>query len=213
MTDDYLHFFKSDNTVILTERLRIRRMSRRDRSDMYEYARLPEVSEYLLWRPHASEDSTKRYLDYVTSLYRSGDFFDFAIEYRQNGKMIGTCGFAAIDKNNDCAEVGYVLSPEYWGKGIATEALTAMLRFGFCDLGVNRIEARYMTENTASRRVMEKCGMIYEGTYRKKLLVKGQFRDTGVCALLSEDYFAVNEKKSALAATGGRFLGIISVKR
>lgn len=208
MRSDYLKFYKTDNTVMETPRLRLRRMSRRDVRDMYEYASIPDVSKYLLWRAHQSQEHTKRYIDYVVSLYRSGEFFDFAVEYRENGKMIGTCGFAAIDEKNDCAEVGYVLSPDYWGKGIASEALNAMLRFGFCDLEINRIEARYMTENTASRRVMEKCGMTFEGIFRKKLLVKEIYRDIGICSILAEDYFSKNERASALTHTNGRFLGV-----
>lgn len=213
MKIDYLHFFKSDNTVIETPRLRLRRMARRDKSDMYEYASRDIVTRYLLWRTHPDIEHTKRYLDYITTLYKSGEFFDFAIEYRENSKMIGTCGFAAIDEANNSAEVGYVLSPDYWGKGIATEALTAILRFAFCDIGLNRVEARYMTENIASRRVMEKCGMTFEGVYRKKLFVKGAYRDIGVCSILAEEYFKNNKEGTALAKISGNFLGIRRIIR
>lgn len=207
MRKDYLNYFKN-NTVIETPRLILRRMSVRDRNDMYEYASRDEVTKYLLWRTHKTPEHTKRYLEYVVSLYRSGQFFDFAIEYRKNSKMIGTCGFASIDENNRCAEVGYVISPDYKGKGIASEALDAMLRFGFCDIGLNRIEARYMTENIASRRVMEKCGMTFEGIYKQKLFVKEEYKDIGVCALLASDYFKANELKSAVTRLCGNFLGI-----
>lgn len=209
MRNDYQNFFKTDNSVIETPRLRLRRMSVRDKSDMFLYASRDEVTKYLLWRTHKDEESTKRYLSYVVSLYRTGEFFDFAIEYRENGKMIGTCGFAAVDFQNDCAEIGYVISPDYWGKGIASEAVSAIMQFAFCDLDINRIEARYMTENAASRRVMEKCGMTFEGVFRKKLFVKGEYRDIGVCSMLAEEYFAKNEKKSALTRIRGHFLGLV----
>ena len=213
MRSDYLEFFKSDNTVIETPRLRLRKMSRRDKNDMYEYASRDSVTKYLLWRTHPDIEHTKRYLDYITTLYKSGDFFDFAVEYRENSKMIGTCGFASIDAANNSAEVGYVLSPDYWGQGIATEALTALLRFAFCDMKLNRVEARYMTENIASRRVMEKCGMTFEGVMRKKLLVKGSYRDIGVCSILSEEYFANNREGTALSKISGNFLGIRWIKK
>lgn len=207
MIDNYARFFKTDNTIIETERLRLRRLGRRDKKDMYDYARRKEVSRYLLWSPHQDEDYTKRLIDRLLYLYKSGEYFDFAVEYRENGKMIGTCGFASVDEKNNCAEVGYVLSPDYWGKGIATEAVNAVLRFGFCDLELGRIEARYMVENTASRRVMEKCGMTFEGIYRKKLLVKGIYRDIGVCSILAEEYFENNKNESALCPKRQSFLG------
>ena len=210
MINDYIKFFKNDIVLIETPRLRLRRMSVKDRDDMFEYARREDVTRYLLWKPHKTSDHTKRYLAYVTGLYKSGNFYDFAVEYRENSKMIGTCGFASIDSANDCAEVGYVLSPDYWGKGIASEALGALLRFGFCDLRLNRIEARYMVENAASRRVMEKCAMTYEGTFRQKLLVKGEYRDIGVCSLLSSDYFLQNSHESALSQRRTRFLGFFT---
>ena len=103
--------------------------------------------------------------------------------------MIGTVGFTSCDEKNLCLEVGYVLNPEYWGRGIATEALEALLNFAFCELGANRVEAKYMIGNENSRRVMEKCKMKYEGTLRQKLLVKGSLRDVGICSLLRDEYF------------------------
>ncbi len=212
MITNYTCFFKTDNTVIETDRLRLRRICRYDRDDMYDYARREEVSRYLLWSAHPDKDYTKKLIDHLLCLYRSGEFFDFAVEYRENGKMIGTCGFASVDEKNNCAEVGYVLSPDYWGRGIASEALGAFLRFGFCDLELSRMEARYMIENTASRKVMEKCGMTFEGIHRKKLLVKGGYRDIGVCSILAEEYFDKNEKKSALSKLPKRFLDL-KVKR
>ena len=208
MINDYLKFFKYSNTLLETPRLILRPMRVSDREDMYDYASRDEVTESLLWRTHASRDHTQRYLSYVTSLYRSGEFFDFAIEYRENGKMIGTCGFAAIDEKNDSVEVGYVISPDYRGMGVAPEALGAVLRLAFCDMSVNRVEARYMSENSASRRVMEKCGMTFEGINRQKLLVKGRYRDIGVCSILASEYFEKNEKISALSGRRTKWLGV-----
>ncbi|MBQ3178700.1 MAG: GNAT family N-acetyltransferase, partial [Clostridia bacterium] len=86
-------------------------------------------------------------------------------------------------------EIGYVLNPSYWGMGIAPEAVSAVLRFGFTELHLHRIEARYMTGNTASRRVMEKVGMTYEGTARESMFVKGDFVSVGTCAILRSEYF------------------------
>jgi ribosomal-protein-alanine N-acetyltransferase len=65
--------------------------------------------------------------------------------------MVGTCGFTSFNCSSDSAEVGYVLNPEYWGKGIATEALTKVLEFGFDQLKLHRIEAKFIKENERSR--------------------------------------------------------------
>lgn len=173
---------------IETERLVLRCMKVSDAADMYEYACLDKVTEYLLWAPHDSIDFTKNYLKQVETAYKRGDFYDFGVVLKSNGKFIGTCGFANLDNANFKGEVGYVLNPEYWGKSIACEALEAVLRLGFDRMGLNRIEARYMIGNERSRRVMEKCGMSFEGVARQSMFVKNNFCDIGVCAILSKDY-------------------------
>lgn len=171
-------------------RLLLRRLSREDAADFYEYARLPSVTEYLLWYPHSGMEHTRRYLALIEREYRMGMFYDWAVVLRESGKMIGTCGFAAIDSPNACGEVGYVLNPDFWGQGYAPEAVRAVMAFGFGTLSLHRIEARYILGNDRSRRVMEKCGMRFEGVRRSSLLVKGEYRDIGVCAILSSEFYA-----------------------
>ena len=155
---------------------------------MFEYAKSSEVTEYLLWSPHSSRLITKKYLRSVQSLYRKGDMNDWAIVYKDNNKMIGTCGFANLDYNNRKGEVGYGLNKQYWGKGIAAEALQAVLRYGFSELKLERIEARYMEGNINSSRVMEKCGMKYEGMNRSSMFVKGEFKNIGTYSILKDEF-------------------------
>lgn len=183
------YFFK--NTVLETERLILRKIAPRDAEDMYEYASRPETSRYLLWSPHTSLSATRNVIEAMRSDYAAERFFDFAIIFKENSKMIGTVGFTSYDEKNKCAEAGYVINPDYWYKGIAAEALSAILNFAFCELGLNRVEARFMIENVNSKRVMEKCEMMYEGCFRSKLFVKGRFRDIGVCSILASEYFTV----------------------
>ena len=173
--------------TIVGDRIILRKMSIKDLDDVYEYARDSRVSEHLLWSPHPSKDFTKRYLQYIEKKYRKCEFFDWAVEL--HGKMIGTCGFTSLSVDNQSGEVGFVLNSKYWGKGIAREAASLVIKYGFETLGLNRIESRYMLENTQSRRVMEKCGMRYEGTLRKSILSKGKYRDIGVFSILKEEYF------------------------
>lgn len=173
---------------LTTERLTLRKMLVADTSDMYEYASRQDVTEYLTWYPHPDRDYTREYLQYLGTRYATGMFYDWAVIYEPDCKMIGTCGFTAFHCPSDSAEVGYVLNPEYWGKGIATEALERVLRFGFEELGLHRIEARFMEGNDRSRHVMEKVGMTYEGCMRESLLVKGAYVSVGVCAILASEW-------------------------
>ena len=182
----YRHFSKMP--TLTTERLRLRPMRERDAEDMYRYACRGDVTAFLLWSPHPSKEYTREYLRYVEERCSLGDFYDFAVEEKESGHMIGTCGFTSLDPTHDAGEIGYVLNPEYQGKGYATEAAREMLRFGFSVLGLHRIEARFMKGNEASRHVMEKLGMRFEGYRRDGIFVKGSYRTIGVCAVLADEF-------------------------
>jgi len=186
--EEILRTFR-DPPVLQTKRLVLRRMLKSDYKDMYEYACQPQVTRYLLWDPHDSEAYTYKYLQYIQSRYRSGEFYDWAIVCRENNKMIGTCGFTRFISEHNGAEIGYVVSPAYWGMGLAPEAASAILRFGFTELRLNRIEAKFMVGNERSRRVMEKIGMTYEGTLRQSMHVRGDYVSVGICSILRSEYF------------------------
>ena len=171
-----------------TERLRLRALRVSDAADMYDYARRPEVTKYLLWSPHPDPMHTKRYLEYLAGRYRLGMFYDWALIHKADGRMIGTCGFVRFDLPHNSAEVGYVLNPDYHGQGLMPEALRRVLAFGFSELGLHRIEARYMVGNAPSRHVMDKLGMTFEGIKRQSMLVKGLYRDIGTFAILANEF-------------------------
>ena len=173
---------------IETDRLILRAMTKRDADDMFEYACDPNVTRYLMWSPHEDRDQTKRYLKRIEASYKKGEFYDWGVELRSERKFIGTCGITSLDLPNNTAEVGYVINPRYWNMGIATEAVGTVIGFLFDKLGFNRVEARYMTGNDASRRVMEKCGMTFEGVRRSSLFVRDGYVDVGVCAITAQDY-------------------------
>ena len=180
-----------DPPVLETPRLYLRRMLKRDSADMFEYARRSEVTEYLLWDVHPNEAYSHKYLSYLQSRYRAGDFYDWAVIWRDSDKMIGTCGFTRFHTDANSAEIGYVLNPLYWGLGIAPEAVRAVMRFGFRELHLHRIDARYMVGNNRSRRVMEKVGMTFEGISRESMFVKGKYVSVGTCAILRGEYLSL----------------------
>lgn len=188
MTEKELGKIFANIPSIKTDRLILRKLAVSDCFDMYDYAKLKDVTEFLTWSPHPDLEYTKSYLKSLNHHYKAGSFYDWAIVLADEEKMIGTCGFTRFHLVNNSAEIGYVINPQYRGRGIAVEAAEAVLEYGFNTLGLNRIEARYMKGNTASRRVMEKLGMTFEGINRGAILVKGSYRDVGVCSVLKEEF-------------------------
>ena len=175
--------------VLNTERLILRKILISDFEDMYEYSSNSEVTKYLLWSCHSSPEYTKQYIEYLQGRYKIGDFFDWAITLKDTRKMIGTCGFTRFDYTNNSAEIGYVLNPSFWGCGYCTEAVRRIIKFGFEDLNLNRIEAKFIKENAMSRRVMERSGMIFEGTMKSAIYNKNKYWDVGVCGIIKSRYF------------------------
>ena len=189
MKKEIIYRIFSDMPTLETERFLLRKLSLDDTDDMFEYSKQQEVTKYLTWSPHPNKTYTFEYLSYLQNRYKTGDFFDWAVICKESGKMIGTCGFTRFFFADNGAEIGYVINPDYNGKGVATEVVGRIIRFGFENLSLERIEGKYMIENTASRRVMEKNGMVFEGIRRKGMLIKGIYRNIGTCAILREDFF------------------------
>lgn len=185
MTKEDLRIFLKPPTLT-TERLTLRKITPNDLLDVFEYAKDPRVSRYLLWYPHLSLGDTRAYLAAVDGLYRKGKFYDWGIEI--NNKMIGTAGFSSFDIENNSAYIGYVLSHDYWKLGIASEAAKAVIKFGFERLGLRRIAAKCIIENEASIAVMKKCKMLFEGVARDALLVKGNYRSIVTYSLTFNEY-------------------------
>lgn len=176
--------------VLKTKRLVLRKISLNDYRDMYEYAKQACVTKYLLWNEHESEEHTYDYIRSVISAYKKGDFFDWAVTLADSGKMIGTCGFTSFDFEHGRVEVGYVLNPEYWNMGIGTEAVGAVIEFAFNEFDANRVEAHFIEGNKASLRVMEKCGMTFEGIHRQYMLVKGEYKNIGFAAITRDQFIS-----------------------
>ena len=167
----------------------LRALTPEDAGAIFAYASNPEVSRYVLWEPHRSLEDAQAFLELTTSRYESGDAPDWGMIYKGDGRLVGTCGFVEWEREHARAEVGYVLARAYWGRGLATEALGAMISFGFGRrMDLNRIEARCIAENIASARVMQKAGMRHEGTMRQREFIKGAYRDMKLYAILKGEY-------------------------
>ena len=188
MKRETIHLIFSNIPTLDTERFILRKMLLDDTDDMFEYSKNKEVTKFLSWSPHPDKQYTFEYLSYIQDRYKTGDLYDWAIICKETNKMIGTCGFTCFDFPNNSAEIGYVINPVYHGKGIATEVSQRVIRFGFENLSLERLECKFMIENAASKRVMEKNGMTFEGIRRHGMLVKGEYRDIGVCSILREEF-------------------------
>jgi ribosomal-protein-alanine N-acetyltransferase len=176
-----------DLPTLETERLILRKMTPADAEVVFAYASDPEVTRYVIWDTHRTIEDSESFLRSTVERYENAEA-DWGIVRKENGRFIGECGIVEWDLDHARAEMGYVLSREYWGQGLMPEAVRAMISFGFERMGLNRIEARCMTENVASARVMEKAGMTYEGTLRKREVIKGAYRDIKLYAILRSEY-------------------------
>lgn len=147
---------------IETKRLILRPFLESDVGCMYkDWASDPDVTEYLTWDTHSSVEDTKLVIDIWVRGYKNAQTYNWAMELKETKEVIGSIGF--IDLNNDLceAEAGYCMSKEYWGRGIMTEALCAVIGFAFTEVGFAYIYAVHDVRNPVSGSVMKKCGMRY----------------------------------------------------
>lgn len=171
-----------------TQRLVLRKITLEDAKDMYTYASNPEVSKYVTWDTHRTIEDTKEFIRFVMKQYENKGISPWGIEYKENGKLIGTIDYVGWQTKHNSAEIGYVLSQEYWGQGITTEAARELIHFGFTHMDLIRIQARCFIKNIGSSRVMEKAGMSYEGVMRKGMKVRGNHEDLKIYSILKEDF-------------------------
>ena len=174
--------------VLEVDRLILRKMTPDDAEAVFAYASDPQVTRYVTWDTHRTIRDSKAFLKHNIRKYEREGEPDWGIVYKGDHRFVGTCGFANWEADHARAEVGFVISKEYWGRGLALEALQAMISFGFERMGLNRIEARCIAENTASARVIEKAGMVYEGTLRQREFIKGTYQDMTLYAILKSEY-------------------------
>lgn len=177
-----------------TPRLRLRKLTMQDAQDIYHYSRDTEVARHVLWDAHRSIGESRAYLRFMLRKYRFKEPASWGIEYLPTHEIIGTIGFMWIQTDNAAAEVGYSLSRDYWNQGIMTEALKAVIEYGFSYLNLNRIEAQHETSNPASGAVMRKCHMVKEGTLKSRLMNKGRYVDVDLYAILKEDFVNLRRK-------------------
>lgn len=160
---------------IETERLILRDASVDDAEDMFEYAKLEEVTKYLSWKPHISVKDSEKILDMLSKEAKEKDSYTLkAIVLKENDKMIGTIDARIFGEGLKDAEFGYCLNPKYWNKGYMSEALKAFIQALHKERGVENVFGSFERENIASKRVMQKNEMYYYETVRRVFKNKGE---------------------------------------
>lgn len=151
-----------------TERLVLRRFVSGDADAMYQnWASDDAVTKYLTWPTHPDPEVSKLVIEDWIRSYSDEKYYQWAIVFKENGdEPVGS--IAAVHMNEDISmvHIGYCIGRAWWHKGITSEAMRAVMDFFFDKTGVNRIESRHDPRNPNSGKVMEKCGMKYEGTLR-----------------------------------------------
>lgn len=163
---------------IETDRLILRRFVIEDADAMYKnWASDSEVTKFLTWPPHPSVDVSRGIIEDWLKEYSDEKYYNWAIVLKANGdEPIG--GISVVHMNEDISmvHIGYCLGRAWWRRGIMSEALKAVMDFMFDTVEVNRVESRHDPRNPNSGKVMQKCGMKYEGTLRS-----ADWNNQGIC--------------------------------
>ena len=148
------------------------------------------VTKYLTWAAHKDMEASKGYITYLLGRYGQPDVYEWCIELKEIGQPVGSISVVSADDSVSKFHIGYCIGQPWWQKGITSEAFSAVIRFLMEEVGANRVEARHDPRNENSGKVMQKCGLSYEGTHKKS-----DRNNQGVCdavwyAILREEYFA-----------------------
>lgn len=175
---------------LVSKRLVLRRFQPEDEKAIFKnWASNEQVSRYLTNPPVAQIEELQERLKEWISGYTRNDYYHWIIIERDSGNPIGSIGLMHLHLRDRSAEVGYCIGETWWNKGYATEAFREIIRFGFERIDLHRIMGRHHCENLASGRVMQKCGMQYEGTFRKAHRNHtGEFADYRYYSILAEEF-------------------------
>ena len=170
---------------IKTERLLLRRLKKDDVNEIFSLRSNEEVMKYIDKERAASLKDAEIFINFINGSADSNTGITWALELKQNpGKMIGSIGFWRLIKEHFRAEIGYMLHPDFWRKGIMKEALVAVIDFGFNEIKLHSIEAQINPGNTASARILESFGFVKEAHFKENYFFEGTFSDTIVYSKL-----------------------------
>lgn len=177
---------------LMSARLTLRPYTESDLDALYDIQSRPEVTRYLLFgvRDRGQVRESLRERARATTLENEGDNLTLAVVLPETGDVIGDVVLFWTSREHRQGEIGYIFHPDHGGKGYATEAAEVMLRLGFEELGLHRVVGRLNGRNTASARVLERLGMRREAHFTHSRIVKGEWVDEVVYAMLEDEWRA-----------------------
>ncbi|WP_152365325.1 GNAT family N-acetyltransferase [Microlunatus speluncae] len=177
--------------TLTSDRLVLRELSPDDAADLFVWRSDPVVQKYNS-EPMRAVAEAAALIEELRQEYASRTGIPWAVTLRDEGRAVGLFGFAGWERGHRRADIGYDLRRDYWGRGIATEALDAMLRFGFGAMGLNRVEAQTIADNHESVRLLGRLGFQRDGLRRSYSWEDdGTFHDGAIYGLLRDEHRVV----------------------
>ena len=163
-----------------------------DAEAIFSYASRQDVARHVTWDAHPDIATTREVLRGWIANAHTEPRTDYelaavAVDEPLPGWMIAAGRISVTSARHQTGDIGYVVHPELWGKGIGSEIATLLIRFGFDALGLHRIAATAHPDNPGSQRVLERAGMRYEGRIRHHMLTSDGWRDSLSYAILATD--------------------------
>lgn len=173
--------------ILTTQRLVLRQLVPADGEALFVIKSDFEVTKHYGQEPHQSVRDTLAWIEVLRTSYEQRTDLAWCVTLK-DGTLIGACTLWNLDPGYHHGEIGYELHPAYGGQGIMTEAVSAILDFGFSVLGLHRVEATPFDDNAASKSLLLKLGFSYEGNLRQRYFFRDHYKDQLYYGLLKEEW-------------------------
>ena len=182
---------KHKGTVTIeTDRLILRKFTAKDADAAFHNWMSDErVTEFLRWTTHKDISETEQILHEWIAEYEKPDFYLWAIVVKDTNEPIGSISVVGMDETTKMVHIGYCIGSKWWHLGYTSEAFSGLIPFFFQQVAVNRIESQHDPDNPNSGRVMQKCGLRYEGTLRKADWSNKGIVDACMYGMIASEYF------------------------
>ena len=170
---------------ISTERLLLRQIEKTDVNEIFFLRSDEEILKYLDKAPARTLDDAYKFIQMISDQEKNSAAVTWGITLKENPKLLGTICFWNIQKEHYRAELGYILNPAYWRKGLMQEALSVVLEYGFNVMKLHSVEAHVNPNNMPSIKLLEKNGFIREAYFKENYFYNGRFLDTAIYSLLT----------------------------
>ena len=171
-----------------TERLLLRQIQFSDAESVFVTFSDEAVMEFYGEIPHRSVEDTRDLIRRQHEWYARREGIRWGVTRKGEDRVIGSCGFFNFDEEFQRAEMGYELARAFWRQGIMSEALRAIITFGFTEMGLSRIEAVVDDTNEPSKALLRSLGFSHEGILRKRFFFRGRLWDEHYFGLLKEEW-------------------------